>query len=66
MTAGKKAGTTRVTKSNTRLSLELLETVRDMHAGGVPARPLKPLTTSCRRLSIVELIRGIQPRRKLR
>ena len=35
MTAGKKAGTTRVTKRNTRLTLELLETARDMHAGGV-------------------------------
>ena len=35
MTAGKKAGTARVTKRNTRLTLELLETARDMHAGGV-------------------------------
>jgi putative transcriptional regulator len=35
MTAGKKAGTTRVTKRNTRLPLELLETARDMHAGGL-------------------------------
>jgi putative transcriptional regulator len=35
MTAGKKAGTTRVTKGNTRLTLELLETARHMHAGGL-------------------------------
>ncbi|WPO41831.1 hypothetical protein [Tardiphaga sp. 42S5] len=35
MTAGKKAGTTRVKKGNTRLTLELLETARHMHAGGV-------------------------------
>jgi putative transcriptional regulator len=35
MTAGKKAGTTRVTKGNTRLTLELLETARDMHASGL-------------------------------
>ncbi|MGM4930342.1 hypothetical protein [Tardiphaga sp. 619_E2_N8_5] len=34
MTAGKKAGTTRATKRNTRLTLELLETARHMHAGG--------------------------------
>jgi putative transcriptional regulator len=34
MTAGKKAGTIRATKRNTRLTLELLETARDMHAGG--------------------------------
>jgi putative transcriptional regulator len=35
MTAGKKVGTARVTKGNTRLALELLETARDMHAGGL-------------------------------
>ncbi|MGM4903015.1 hypothetical protein AB8B21_29195 [Tardiphaga sp. 866_E4_N2_1] len=35
MTAGKKAGTTRATKRNTRLTLELLETARDMHASGL-------------------------------
>lgn len=35
MTAGKKAGTTRVTKGNTRLTLDLLETARHMHAGGL-------------------------------
>jgi putative transcriptional regulator len=35
MTVCKKAGTTRVTKRNTRLTLELLETARDMHASGL-------------------------------